>query len=602
MTDTLKDPNANPMPKPVALSDAKVREIVARIVRGAEVKAQARTAQDHEARSALFTIKNVFEKRTYPYHPLYRAEQDEKRRAARQQLKDMMEEKAYVWEFLTRQLLAQASTHFHTFQGHHTKVVKDSDSKIPEAWSWYIAEARNGQRAWVNAEHRMALLTPPHLEMTAREFQTACKTALSKGRKEAKARKRTRENQDNHMALTHAPKVRDVREAWLEYQNRIRAALYVQTPHTELELKRDPTLRGDNLPTSPLQTKNGKSLTHRTLRFPVGTFSYEKPIETVFLKGTQSGRGLAKNTADVEIPLNERDAERMGRFLRNRPIDAIREILVTESAITGHLSVTFLVRGAVPGREGIDHAARNPRRVAAMDPGVARTTFLVGEAHEEQGSLSFAPLAFLQIEGASLAKARAAESRGSKAQVALPAVGQHLSTRDKAILERRVEKAANRVHEQTQYALKTAENFFREYEIKALKIPATLMRKSPGQDPTAPSHLSVHAAQWSHEFQRLVAQRAHAMGIQLVYVDESTTSTTCPRCDARFPSPEQGRWTCPAGCDLTFETRDELGAANIQSKVGPLRFSISDDYRWFADCPRFVVDPRLTHIPIPWSL
>jgi len=62
----------------------------------------------------------------------------------------------------------------------------------------------------------------------------------------------------------------------------------------------------------------------------------------------------------------------------------------------------------------------------------------------------------------------------------------------------------------------------------------------------------------------VLADKAEAVGISVVIVDERTTSSTCPACARRVPKPRGRRFACPY-CAL-FAHRDLVGATNIAAK------------------------------------
>ena len=62
----------------------------------------------------------------------------------------------------------------------------------------------------------------------------------------------------------------------------------------------------------------------------------------------------------------------------------------------------------------------------------------------------------------------------------------------------------------------------------------------------------------------VLADKAEAVGIAVVLVDERTTSSTCPRCSRRVPKPGGRRFACPH-CALVAH-RDLVGATNIAAK------------------------------------
>ena len=62
----------------------------------------------------------------------------------------------------------------------------------------------------------------------------------------------------------------------------------------------------------------------------------------------------------------------------------------------------------------------------------------------------------------------------------------------------------------------------------------------------------------------VLADKAEAVGISVVIVDERTTSSTCPACARRVPKPRGRRFACPH-CALVAH-RDLVGATNIAAK------------------------------------
>jgi IS605 OrfB family transposase len=62
-----------------------------------------------------------------------------------------------------------------------------------------------------------------------------------------------------------------------------------------------------------------------------------------------------------------------------------------------------------------------------------------------------------------------------------------------------------------------------------------------------------------------LAEKAELVGIEVVFVDERGSSSTCPSCRARVPKPSGRRFFCPH-CHFVGH-RDLVGAVNIASRI-----------------------------------